>query len=81
MSAGREAVLFEHRQRGDLWRLEVTSHNGRTFGNWRRWFEKDGEVRPTREGCTIPLERLSELQQALEAYHARAGAGGPPSAS
>lgn len=58
-------VIFEQDYRGSVWRLEVSKHQGRTFGNWRRWYWKDGELRPTREGCTIPIERLSELREAL----------------
>ena len=62
------AVLFEQAYRGDLWRLEVATHNGRTFGNWRKWY-RDGEtLRPTKQGVTFPVERLDELQSALADY-------------
>ncbi len=58
-------VLFEQKCRGHLWRLEITTHQGRTFGNWRKWFWSETQWRPTREGCVIPLERLPELGQSL----------------
>lgn len=75
------AILFEVPYRGDIWRLQVTTHNGRTFGNWRKWF-RDGEtLKPTRQGVTIPLERLSELEQALTAWRNGATPDGPPSGS
>ena len=62
------AVLFEQAYRGDMWRLEVATQNGRTFGNWRKWY-RDGEtLRPTRQGVTFPVERLDELQSALAEY-------------
>lgn len=62
------AVLFEQAYRGDMWRLEVATHNGRTFGNWRKWY-RDGEtLRPTKQGVTFPVERLDELQSALAEY-------------
>ena len=62
------AVLFEQAYRGDMWRLEVATHNGRTFGNWRKWY-RDGEtLRPTKQGVTFPVERLDELQLALAEY-------------
>ena len=68
------AVLFEQAYRGDLWRLEVATHNGRTFGNWRKWY-RDGEtLRPTKQGVTFPVERLDELQSALAEYLAESPA-------
>lgn len=74
------ALLFEQQYRGDVWRFEVASHDGRTFGNWRKWY-RDGEtLKPTRQGVTIPLERLPELQAALTAYLASQASSGPPSA-
>jgi hypothetical protein len=71
------SVLFEQEYRGDVWRLEVATHKGRTFGNWRKWYWKGSELSPTREGVTIPLERLPELQAALAAHF---GSGPPPEA-
>ena len=62
-------VLFECGYRGHLWRLEVATHQGRTFGNWRKWYDQGGEWQPTREGCTIPLDSLWELMTSLMAHH------------
>ena len=39
------AILFEQPYRGDVWRLEVATHEGRTFGNWRKWY-RDGAKHP-----------------------------------
>lgn len=64
-----ELVLFEQSYRGNRWRLEVATHRKRTFVNWRKWYAKDESWKPTREGCTIPLERLGELTAALMRYH------------
>ena len=61
-------VLFEQTYRGDVWRLEVTNHEGRTFGNWRKWYRSGDTWQPTRQGVTIPLERMSELHAAIGAY-------------
>jgi hypothetical protein len=63
------SVIFEHRHRGHLWRLEVASYRGRSFGNWRKWYSDGGSWRATREGCTIPLEALRGLTAGLMAYH------------
>ena len=72
------AILFEQPYRGDVWRLEITSHDGRTFGNWRKWYWAGDTLKPTRQGVTIPLERLSELQAALTAHFAGEAPGGLP---
>ncbi len=64
------AVLFEQPYRGNLWRLEVAEHEGRTFGNWRKWY-CDGETwKPTRQGVIIPLNRLAELGESVGGYFA-----------
>lgn len=75
------AVLFDHRYRGDVWRLEVSTHGGQTFLNWRRWFWSGDTLRPTKEGTTIPLERLAELHAALGAYLVANDSVGLPSAA
>ena len=62
------AILFEQPYRGDLWRLEVATHEGRTFGNWRKWYRDGDTLKPTRQGVTFPVERLDELQAALTDY-------------
>lgn len=66
--ASAPVILFEQQALGVLWRLEVTSHKGRTFANWRKWFWDEGDLKPTRQGITMPLQRLSELEEALAAY-------------
>lgn len=62
-------VLFEHRHRGHIWRLEVADFRGRSFANWRKWYPTDEGWRPTREGCTIPLEELGGLTAALMVHY------------
>jgi len=58
------ALLFELAKGGDIWRLEVVEYQGRTFGNWRKWWRDGDTLKPTKQGVTIPLERLSELHAA-----------------
>jgi hypothetical protein len=62
MTAG---VLFEQRYRGDVWRLEISHHEGRTFANWRKWFWSAETLKPSREGFTFPLDRLPELHRVI----------------
>jgi hypothetical protein len=71
------ALLFEQPYHGDVWRLEVTEHNGRTFGNWRKWWRDGVTLKPSREGVTIPLERFPELHAAIGAYLAENAPSGP----
>ena len=68
-------LLFEQTHRGQVWRLEITSHDGRTFGNWRKWYWSGDTLKPTREGCTVPLERLPELETALRDWREAGGSG------
>lgn len=78
VSVPSPGVLFEQPHRGDLWRLEVATLGGRTFGNWRRWYMIGGEWKPTKAGVTIPLERLAELEAALSGWrHANAPEAAP----
>ena len=72
------AILFEQPYRGDVWRLEIASHEGRTFGNWRKWYREGDTLKPTRQGVTIPLECLCELHAALTAHFAGEAPGGLP---
>jgi len=67
-------ILFEQKHRGDVWRLEIASYQGRDFANWRKWYPDDGELKPTRTGLTIPLQRLPDLHAALAEYLAGDGA-------
>lgn len=70
-------ILFEQLYRGDVWRLEVAHHDGRSFGNWRKWYREGDILKPTRQGVTIPLERLPDLAAALTAYLAENASSGP----
>lgn len=71
-------ILFEQKHRGDVWRLEIASYQGRDFANWRKWYPHEGELKPTRTGLTIPLQRLPDLHAALAEYLAAHGPADPP---
>ena len=61
--------LFEQPYRGDVWRLQIAVHRDRPFVSFRRWYDAGGgELRPTKDGVTIPLERLAELRNALNEW-------------
>jgi hypothetical protein len=61
-------IIYEWRYRGDIWRLEWVEHEGRKFANLRRWFWADDILKPTKVGCTLSLDRLKELYDALGAF-------------
>lgn len=63
------AVIFEQRHRGHLWRLEVQTFRGRTFGNLRKWYADGDGWKPTKEGFTMPLEALADLTGALMRHY------------
>ncbi len=62
-------VLFQRKQRGNLWKLEIQTYKNRTFGNWRKWYLDGDQWKPTREGCTMPLDDLRALTAALMEHH------------
>lgn len=61
--------IFEHRHKGNLWRLEVQTFRGRTFANLRKWYAEGEGWKPTRDGFTMPLESLASLTAGLMAHH------------
>ena len=69
-------ILFEQPHRGDVWRLQLSEWKGEQRLNWRKWYWSGDELKPGKEGCTIPVERLSDLTAALMAHH---GLTVPPS--
>jgi hypothetical protein len=75
--------LFETPERaGSLWRLEVVTHGGRTFANWRMWWrDAEGVLKPSRQGVTFPPERLLELLTALHAWSEGHALSGPDNGS
>lgn len=62
-------VLFEHRHRGNLWRLQVATFRGRSFVDWRKWYLAGADWKASRDGFTMPLEALGELTRALMEHH------------
>ncbi|NTZ43332.1 hypothetical protein G7A66_09595 [Altererythrobacter sp. SALINAS58] len=75
MSSGN--ILFEQTYKGDNWRLKISTCQGWQRGNWRKWHRAKDEWRPSREGCTIPLERLPDQARDLAAYVATIAPSGP----
>ena len=64
----KNALIFEQAHRGNVWRLEVVCHDGHVFCNLRCWYLVGGELKPTRQGLTFPLERLKDLHESIGNY-------------
>ncbi|NNC73164.1 MAG: hypothetical protein HKN78_09865 [Sphingomonadaceae bacterium] len=66
--ADNNILLFEQRQRGDFWKLQLCTYNGNTAIDWRKWYlDDEGVMRATKQGVRIPLERQPDLLAAIEA--------------
>lgn len=76
-----EGILFEHPYRGNRWRLEVTRLHGRTFAQWRKWYDAGGTWKPSRTGFTFPLASLWELTAVLMEHHGLQAPDGPQNGS
>jgi hypothetical protein len=77
-SEGGSVPIFAHHYRGDEWRLAIATLDGRRFADLRRWWQSPaGQWCPSRDGFTMPLERLPELHGALGAAIARMSLHGP----
>lgn len=54
------------RKSNEVIRIELTDYKGRKGLNIRVWFRAEGgDLRPTRVGIWLPLERLSQVRKGL----------------
>lgn len=60
-------------------RICLSEYRGHRFLSLRIWFRAaGGEMRPGREGCTVPLWALTDFRQALEEAEAIIDHDAPP---
>ncbi len=77
-------TLFEQEHRNHVWRLQSTEWNGKPRLNVWPWYhdKASGELRPCAQryggGFTIPLDRVPELIEALQAALANDAGSGKP---
>lgn len=58
--------IFEHRKRGGSRLIaQFSEFRGSEFIDLREWVDADGELRPTKRGCTIPTDIAPLLGEAL----------------
>lgn len=53
-------------------RISIDQYEGRDFLNVRVWFEKEGCLRPGRDGITCRLDLLPEIRKALQSAEEKA---------
>jgi hypothetical protein len=65
-----ECLLFEHTRRGrsEMVRAIVSEYRGARFLDLRKWVDSTEGPKATRQGCTVPIERIGELGAALVAF-------------
>lgn len=71
-------TLFERYSKGNLWRFETFTYKGQELANWRKWYDSNGEWKPTREGLAFPVAELWPMTQALMALHGLEAPNTPP---
>ena len=76
-----EVLLERARGRGKILRLALREYRGHRFLDLREWVESSEGLRATPKGCTVPLDAVGALHEALGAYLATNGAGGRSGAS
>lgn len=47
-------------------RIEVSEYKGKEYINFRRWYEADGEWKPSNKGITLKIEEWSEFVSKFE---------------
>lgn len=63
-------IVWAQRHRDDLLCFSQSIFSGKTYFELRRYVQNDGKWIPTRKGCTIPIESLQGLLDALSAFAA-----------
>ncbi len=61
-------TLLSIPHRGDTVLVQISELDGKRFANFRKWYGESDNLKPTKQGVTIPLEALPELYAALGAY-------------
>jgi len=62
---GRQLIHTIHKGAKQQIQVSLATFRGRTFGDLRLFVLKDGDWIPTQRGCTVDLEQLEELEEAV----------------
>ena len=63
-----DTVLFEQQCGSDVLRLIVQDFKGVRFASLRKWYPHGDELRPGKQGCSIPLSLLLPIAEAINGY-------------
>lgn len=61
----RQLIAVIHKSEKQQIHISLASFRGRTFADLRLWVLKDGNMIPTQKGCTVGVEQLGELEEAV----------------
>jgi hypothetical protein len=60
----QEIAVIQKSQKQQI-HVSLATYRGRTFGDLRLYVLKDGDFIPTQKGCTVGVEQLEELEEAI----------------
>lgn len=62
----KEEVLYEVNKKGNAVRVtKTTTTDGKTYLDIRKFYTKDGELRPTQKGIMLSVDQWEELYTVL----------------
>lgn len=62
-------LLYEFRQGGKSKRFMQKEYCGKHYAELREWFRVGDEWKPSRKGCTIPIDEIAALCHALKGHN------------
>ncbi len=64
-------LLYEFRQSNKSKRFMLKEYHGKHYAELREWYQVGDEWKPSRKGCTIPIDEIAPLYQALGGFNAQ----------
>ena len=61
----RQVIAVIHKSEKHQIHVSLSTFRGRRFADFRLFVLKDGDYIPTRKGCTVAVEQLEELEEAV----------------
>jgi Transcriptional Coactivator p15 (PC4) len=61
----RQLIAVIHKGEKQQIQVSLATYRGRKFGDLRLFVLKDGDWIPTQKGCTVGVEQLEELEEAV----------------
>lgn len=62
-----ERITVHEKARGETINVYIGEYRGTKYLHIREWYvDKDQEEKPTKKGVAIPIEKIEQLQEAIE---------------